>query len=113
MKKNKQKNKVNPDRMIQTIEENFKNILSKPDLKNLALTTIAIAKAEKITINEISRCLPTDVKNQKAKQTRLLRFLDNELPLFDMTLFWAKFVLQRVYGNNTITILVDELKQIV
>jgi len=112
MKKNKQKNKVNPDRMIQTIEENFKNILSKPDLKNLALTTIAIAKAEKITINEISRCLPTDVKNQKAKQTRLLRFLDNELPLFDMTLFWAKFVLQRVYDNNTITILIDGINLI-
>jgi len=28
--------------MIQTIEENFRNILAKPDLKNLALTTIAI-----------------------------------------------------------------------
>ena len=61
------KNKAKPDRIIQTIEENFKDVLAKPDLKNLGLTSIAIAKAEKMTINEIARCLPIDVKNQKAK----------------------------------------------
>ncbi len=45
MKKNKLKKKVNPDRIIQTIEDNFKDVLTKPNLKNLALTNIAIAKA--------------------------------------------------------------------
>ncbi|MGB9595825.1 MAG: hypothetical protein ACPL7B_06045 [Candidatus Poribacteria bacterium] len=46
--------------------------MTKPNLKNLALTNIAIAKAEKMIINEIARYLPTDVKKQKAKQTRLI-----------------------------------------
>lgn len=103
------KNKVKPDRIIQTIEENFKDVLAKPDLKNLGLTSIAIAKAEKMTINEIARCLPIDVKNQKAKQTRLLRFLDNILPLDVMMFSWARFVLQKAYGvcDDTIIILVD------
>ena len=58
------RNKVKPDRIIQTTEEYFKDVLSIPDLKNLGLTNIAITKAEKITINEIARCLPVDVKNQ-------------------------------------------------
>jgi len=30
-KKNKQKNKVDPDKMIQTIGENFKDILPEPE----------------------------------------------------------------------------------
>lgn len=96
------KNKINPDRIIQTIEDNFKDVLTKPNLKNLALTNIAIAKAEK-------RCLPTDVGNQKAKQTRLLRFLDNQLPLDDMMFYWAKFALTKAYGkcDDNIIILVD------
>jgi len=87
------KNKVNPDRIIQTTQENFKDVLTKPNLKNLGLTNIAIAKAEKMTINEIARCLPTDVKSQKSKQTRLLRFIDNDLPMNDMMFSWARFVL--------------------
>lgn len=108
-KKNKQKNKVDPNRIIQAIEENFNDILSKPNLKNLALTSIAIAKAKKMTINEIARCLPTDTKRQKSKQTRLLRFLDNQLPLDDMMFCWSRFVLRKVYGkrHKTIIILVD------
>ena len=103
------KNKVNPDRMIQTTEENFKDVLTKPNLKNLSLTNIAIAKAEKMTINEITRCMPTDVKNQKSKQTRLLRFIDNYLPQNDMMFSWVKFVLTKAYGkcHDNIIILVD------
>jgi len=103
------KNKAKPDRIIQTIEENFKDVLAKPDLKNLGLTSIAIAKAEKMTINEIARCLPIDVKNQKAKQTRLLRFLDNILSLDGMMFSCARFVLQKAYGvrDDNIIILVD------
>jgi hypothetical protein len=103
------KNKVNPDRIIQTTEENFKDVLTKPNLKNLGLTNIAIAKAEKMTINEIARCLPTDVKNQKSKQTRLLRFIGNDLPLDDMMFSWSRFVLTKAYGkcDDSIIILVD------
>jgi len=101
------KNKVNPDRIIQTTEENFKDVLTKPNLKNLGLTNIA--KAEKMTINEIARCLPTDVKSQKSKQTRLLRFIDNDLPLNNMMFSChvppcngrteARFVLTKAYGK--------------
>ena len=93
------KKRINPDRMIQTIQEYFKNSLSKPNLKNLSLTTIAMAKSNRLKINEIARNLPVDVGNQKAKQTRLLRFLNNDLPLDDMMLSWSNLVFQRVYGN--------------
>jgi hypothetical protein len=51
------KKRINPDRMIQTIQEYFNDSLSKPNLKNLCLTTIAMAKSEKLTINEISRSM--------------------------------------------------------
>lgn len=103
------KNKINPLRIIQTIEENFKGILSKPKLKTLILIIIAIVKANKMTINEISRQLPTNVKSQKAKQTRLLRFLGSKIWLPEMMYRWTRFVIQRVYGNKSdaIIILVD------
>jgi len=103
------KKRVNPDRIIQTIEEYFKDSLSKPNLKNLSLTTIAMSKSDRLKINEIARNLPVDVSNQKTKQTRLLRFLDKDLPLTDMMLSWSNLVFQRVYGNrnNAIIILVD------
>ena len=108
-RRTEKKNKVKPDRIIQMIEENFKDILSIPDLKNLGLTNIAITKAEKITINEIARCLPVDVKKQKSKQTRLLRFLDNQLPLDGMMFSWARFALEGICGKNddAIIILID------
>lgn len=107
--KNRTKNKVNPDRIIQTTEEYFTDVLSKPDLKNLGLTNIAITKAERMAINEIARCLPTDVKHQKSKQTRLLRFIDNQLPLDGMMFSWARFALESICGKNdeAIIILID------
>jgi hypothetical protein len=78
-------------------------------LKTLALVAIAISLAQKLKINEIARCMPTDVKHQKAKQTRLLRFLKKPLPLLEMMFSWTKFVLQRVYGKteDAIIVLVD------
>jgi len=68
-----------------------------------------MAKSNRLKINEIARNLPVDVTNQKAKQTRLLRFLNNNLPLDDMMLSWSNLVFQRVYGNckDSIIILVD------
>jgi len=101
------KKKVSPNRIVDEVEKNFKDILSKPSLKNLILVTIAIALAEKLRINEIARHLPVDVKHQKAKQTRLLRMLKR--CLLDMMFSWTKFVLQRVYGrnNDAIIVLID------
>ena len=82
-------NQVDPNRIVYTIEENFKDELSKPKLRNLVLTSIAIGKTKKLRINEISRNMPVDVKHKKSRQTRLLRFLDGYLPLAGVTFSWT------------------------
>ena len=94
------KNRVDPNRIVCTIEENFKDELSKPKLRNLILTSIAIGKTEKLRINEIAKNLPVDVKRKKSKQTRLLRFLDSYLPLDGVTFSWTNLVLQKVYKKQ-------------
>jgi len=105
--------RVSPERIIDTVNENFNGVLSKPSLKNLALVAIAISLVEKLKINEIARHMPVDVSHQKCKQTRLLprllRFLKKPLPLLGMMFSWTSFVLQRVYGktSDAIIILVD------
>jgi len=101
--------KVSPNRIIDTVRENFKGVVSKPRLKTMALIAVAISLVEKMKINEIAREMPTDVKHQKAKQTRLLRFLKKPLPMLYMMFSWSKFVLQRVYArsNDAIIVLVD------
>jgi len=101
--------RISPKRIIDTVDGNFKDVLSKPRLKNLALVVIAISLARKLKINQIARHMPVDVSHQKCKQTRLLRFLKKPLPLLDMMFSWTKFVLQRVYArsNDAIIILVD------
>lgn len=103
------KKKVSPNRIIDAVDENFKDVLSKPGLKNLALVAIAISLVKKFKINEIARKMPVDVKHQKVKQTRLLRILKRVYPLLDMMFSWAKFVLEKVYGknNDAIIVLVD------
>ena len=100
---------VSPERIIDAVNENFNDVLSKPSLKNLALVAISISLAEKLKINEIARHMPVDVSHQKCKQTRLLRFLKKPLPLLDMIFSWSSFVLERVYAktNDAIIILVD------
>jgi hypothetical protein len=105
------KTKVSPARIVTAIEENFKDELSKPKLRNLILTSIAIGKTEKLGINEISSNLPVDVKHRKSRQTRLMRFLNSYLPL-DMVMFsWTKLVLQKVYRQEShrMMVLVDEV----
>jgi len=101
--------KVSPNRIIDAVRENFKGVVSKPRLKTMALITVAISLAERMKVNEIAREIPTDVKHQKAKQTRFLRFLKKPLPLLDMMFSWSRFVLQRVYAinNDAIIVLVD------
>ena len=60
--------RVNPTAMITTITEIFNPVLKKPALKNLILTTLAIALAKTFRINEIASRLPVAVKHQKTKQ---------------------------------------------
>jgi len=101
--------RVSPNRIIDAVDENFKDVLSKPKLKTLALIAVAISLAKKLKINQIARKMPTDVNHQKSKQTRLLRFLKKPLPLLDLMFSWTRFVLQRVYGktNDAIIVLID------
>lgn len=101
--------RISPNRIIDAVDENFKDILSKPRLKTMALVAIAISLAKKLKINEIARHMPVDVCHQKAKQTRLLRFLKKAFPFLDMMFLWARFVLIRVYSktNDAIIVLVD------
>ena len=105
------KNQIDPNRIVYAIEENFKEELSKPKLRNLILTSIAIGKTEKLRINEIAKNLPVDVKRKKSKQTRLMRFLDNCLPLDSVMFSWTRLTLQKVYRRKShkIMVLVDEV----
>ncbi len=91
--------RISPNRIITAVEESFKDVISKPKLKTLALIAIAISLAKKLRI-EKSRRIPVDVKHQKAKQNRLLRYLKNTFPMMDMMFSWTKFVLQNVYGKT-------------
>lgn len=106
------KNKVSPERIIKTTEKIFNRVLSKPQLKNLGLVSIAIAKAKRLSINGISREIPTDVNRQKSKQTRLLRFLNRPIEMLNMMFVWTIFVLEEIYGknDNPIIILIDGTK---
>ena len=103
------KNRVDPKRIVTAMEDNFKDVLTKPSLKNMILVVIAMSLADKLKINEIARKLPTDVSHQRVKQTRLLRILKRIYPLVDMMFSWTRFVVKKVYGgsNDAIMILID------
>ncbi len=102
--------RVNPLPMITTITEIFNPVLTKPTLKNVILTTLAIALAKTFRINEIASRLPVAVKHQKTKQKRLLRFLARRFPISAVMGCWLVFVLRRVCQPDTASplILVDE-----
>ena len=58
------------------------NVLKKTTARTLLLILMAVAVARTFRINEIARRLPIDVKTEKAKQKRVLRFLlDTPFPL--------------------------------
>ena len=104
--------RVNPIPMITTITEIFNPVLTKPTLKNVILTTLAIALAKTFRINEVASRLPVGVKHQKTKQKRLLRFLSRPFPLSAAMGCWLVFVLNRVCQPDTgrPLILIDETK---
>jgi len=52
------KKRVNPKRLIHTVNEIFNNTLKKPALKNTILVVIAIALSKTLRINEIALHLP-------------------------------------------------------
>ncbi|MCH8293047.1 hypothetical protein IH992_18310 [Candidatus Poribacteria bacterium] len=103
-------NRVSPLPIITTTGELFKSIVNKPGLKNFILVIIAIAACPKFRINEISRHLGVDVKTEKTKQKRLLRFLDRKFEKKRVMARWATFVLSAVYRNRgkVVPILIDE-----
>ena len=110
MKGKHPKLRVNPTLMITTITYIFNPVLKKPSLKNLILTTLAIALAKTFRINEVASRLPVAVKHQKTKQKRLLRFLARPFPIGAVMRCWLVFVLKHVCQSDTIRplILIDE-----
>ena len=96
--------------IITTTGELFKSNVNKPGLKNFILVIIAIALCPKFRINEISRHLGVDVKTEKTKQKRLLRFLDRKSEKKRVMGRWATFVLEVVYrqSGKVVPILIDE-----
>lgn len=104
--------RVNPLPIITTTGELFKSNVNKPGLKNFILVIIAIVLCPKFRINEISRHLGVDVKTEKTKQKRLLRFLDLDRKSEKKRVMgrWATFVLEVVYrqSGKVVPILIDE-----
>ena len=93
--------RVNPKTMITHFHEIFKPaVLKKTSLRNLLLVTIAVAVAKTFRINEIASRLPIDVKTEKSKQKRLLRFLEMPLPLEVLKQAWFGFVLRCLWATK-------------
>ena len=101
---------VNPKLMVTHFSKIFKsNVLKKTTARTLLLILMAVAT---FRINEIARRLPIDVKTEKAKQKRVLRFLDTPFPLLAAKQAWA-IVLKRFWTSNTAghrLLLIDETK---
>ena len=75
---------VNPKTMTTHFREIFRFPigLKKPSFRNLLLIILAVCTAKTFRTNEIASLLPLDVKTEKSKQKRLLRFLDTPLPIY-------------------------------
>ena len=105
---------VNPKLMVTHFSKIFKsNVLKKTTARTLLLILMAVAVARTFRINEIARRLAIDVKTEKAKQKRVLRFLDTPFPLLAAKQAWATFVLKRFWTSNTPghrLLLIDETK---
>lgn len=104
--------RANPKTMITHFREIFKSIgLKKPSFRNLLFLVIAVCTAKTFRINEIATRLPIQVKTEKSKQKRLLRFLDTPLPMTRLQQAWFTFVvdyLLRVKAARYFLLLVDE-----
>ena len=104
--------RANPKTMITHFREIFKPIgLKKPSFRNLLFLVIAVCTAKTFRINEIALRLPIQVKTEKSKQKRLLRFLDTPLPMARLQQAWFTFVvdyLLRVKADRYFLLLVDE-----
>lgn len=63
---------ISPNRIVDAVEENFKGVLSKPNLKSLILVTIAISLAKKLKINPQCGFLPSPEKLMVNQECTLL-----------------------------------------
>ena len=101
--------------MITHFQEIFKGVsMKKTSLRNLLLVTLAVSVAKTFRINEIASRLPINVKTEKSKQKRLLRFLDTSFPLEAVKEVWCIFVLRCLWKKpqNYSFLLVDETELI-
>ena len=100
MKKRRSRKWVHPKNIIAGFQEVFKpENVKKTSLRNLLLTVIAVSVAKTFRINEVASRFPIDVKNEKSKQKRLLRFLETAFPIGAAQQAWLRFVLGRVWKS--------------
>lgn len=112
MKKRRSPKRVHPKTMVTRFKEVFKTTgIKKTSLRNLLLTLIAVSVAKTFRINEVASRLPIEVKNEKAKQKRLLRFLETPFAIEGAQGAWGRFVLRCLWQSKTYKhplVLIDE-----
>ena len=93
--------RANPKKIIAGFQEVFKGVcIKKTSQRNFFLTLIAASVSKTFRINAIASRLPIDVKKEKSKQKRLLRFLDTPFPCQVVMRAWLAYVLGRVWRSK-------------
>lgn len=105
--------RVNPETMLTRFAEIFNPVgMKKPTFRNLFFVLIAIGVGQTFRINEIASHLPIAVSTEKAKQKRLLRFVETPLPVDALKIAWFRTLLgwfAKDVGEH-LYLLVDETK---
>ena len=105
--------RAHPEKIIAGFQEVFKGIsVKKTSQRNFFLTLTAVSVSKTFRINEIASRLPIDVKKEKSKQKRLLRFLETPFPSQEVMRAWLGYVLCRLWrskrAKQQALVLIDE-----
>ena len=93
--------RANPRKIITGFQEVFKQLSVKnTSIRNFLLMVLAASVSKTFRINEIASRLPIDVKKEKSKQKRLLRFLDTPFPCQDVMRAFLTYVIQKVWRSK-------------
>ena len=93
--------RVHPEKIIAGFKEVFKGVcVKKTHRRNFFLTLIGVSVSKTFRINAIASRLPIEVRKEKSKQKRLLRFLDTPFPCQDVMCAWLVYVLRCVWRSK-------------